>query len=360
LPADIVVIDEASMVDLAMLRAVLEALREDCVLVLVGDAEQLASVGTGSVLLDLVGAMESAGAQDLVRLDHSFRADTTLVPINEAVRRGSLENFRQAWRDAGTARAQWLIVGDQQHLRTRLLAWAARVDAALRAAGAFDTLDGADLRAILGVLRALRQQQLLCALRETGFGAEHVNGVLEDMLRNSNGGASDGDERWYPGRAVMITRNDPPTGLFNGDVGITLRTRNARGEDSLQVWFEASPGAASAGAALPGLRSFNPASLPASEGAFALTVHKSQGSEYQHVAVLLPPDANNPLLSRQMLYTALSRAKASVELWSAEASLEKAVGTIAARSSRLGERLRESADTGQRVANRSPPIPRGA
>src|SRR5690606_23541689 len=89
-PADIVIVDEASMVDLAMLRNLLDALREDSALILVGDADQLTSVGTGSVLLDLVGAMERGGASDLVRLSHSFRADQSLVPVNEAVRIGDV------------------------------------------------------------------------------------------------------------------------------------------------------------------------------------------------------------------------------------------------------------------------------
>src|SRR3546814_5943073 len=136
----------------------------------------------------------------------------------------------------------------------------------------------------------------------------------------------------------MIVRNDPASGLFNGDFGLCLLTTDNSGRQSLQVWFEAATGEASSADPAP-LRSYHPGSLPAHETAFALTVHKSQGSEYHHVAVLLPPDADNALLSRQMLYTALSRARQSLELWGTRASLRRAVTTALARDAQLTRRL---------------------
>jgi exodeoxyribonuclease V alpha subunit len=337
IPADIVVVDEASMVDLAMLRALLEALHDDAVLVLVGDADQLTSVGTGSVLLDVVTAIEADRGEDLVRLHHSFRADTALVPINEAIRKGDLTAFNAAWQ-AVEGRAVRHEVATRDDLRKRLKPWCDDLRATLKAAGAFGSIADNDLAAIRRVLDALKQQQLLCARREGEFGAEQVNDAIELSLRRKIPKYE--NETWYPGRAVMITRNDYAYDLFNGDVGICLKI----GEGPSQVWFEGSPVEGPPDQALsapPPLRSFVPDNLPAHQGAFATTVHKSQGSEYERVAVLLPPDKDNAVLSRQLLYTALTRAKAKAELWGTEEVLQATLAASIERSAALRQRLKE-------------------
>ncbi len=328
LPADIVVVDEASMVDLAMLRALLEALHEDAILLLVGDADQLTSVGTGSVLMDVVQAMEDAGAGDLVRLRHCFRADTRLVPINEAVREGNVPAFEAAWQAAQAAgRAERHPMATRKDLRERLHAWCKRLQVTLSGAGAFDEIARNDEVAIHRCLAALRQQQLLCALREGEFGAVQANQVIEQALQGRDDDADLAGQSWYPGRAVIITRNDPAAGLFNGDMGLCLLLSDSASPPQLQVVFEGAPDQAQPVDGVQPLRMFDPNTLPANEAAFALTIHKSQGSEYDRVAVLLPPDADNPSLSRQLLYTALSRARRAVELWADAASLTKALQT---------------------------------
>ena len=266
LPTDIVVVDEASMVDLALLRALLEALRADAALILVGDADQLTSVGTGSVLLDLVGVMEAERAPDLVRLSHSFRADQSLLPINEAIRRGDAAAFGAAWQAAGS-KALRREVATTHDLRDALARWSTALATTLHAAGAFDTVSKTDQPGVLRALDALRQRQLLCALREGEFGAEAANAVIERRLKSRAGLAADVD--WYPGRAVMIARNDYTVGLFNGDVGLCLRDE----EGNLAVWFEVTVqgGAATQGETLAaattraGRRavSFAPGGLPA-------------------------------------------------------------------------------------------------
>jgi exodeoxyribonuclease V alpha subunit len=134
-------------------------------------------------------------------------------------------------------------------------------------------------------------------------------------------------EAWYHGRPVIVTRNDYARGLFNGDVGIALD----RG-DGLRVWFDAGDSS--------GPRSFSPRALPAHETAWAITIHRSQGSEYDRVAVLLPPDAQHRILSRELVYTAVSRARAGATLWSSADSLRAAVAQPVMRRSGLGERLR--------------------
>jgi exodeoxyribonuclease V alpha subunit len=342
-PADIVIVDEASMVDLAMLRNLLDALREDAALILVGDADQLTSVGTGSVLLDLVGAMEAEHAPDLVRLSHSFRADQSLVPINEAIRRGDADAFAAAWRAAGD-KALRRPLADAQDLARALARWSTALAATLQEAGALDVVAKADQRGVLAALDALRQRQLLCALREGEFGAATANAIIERRLKGRLGVAP--DDEWYPGRAVMITRNDYTAGLFNGDVGLCLRDENG----NLAIWFEVTvQGAAAidgetlaAGAAHHAGRravSFAPAGLPEHQGAFAVTIHKSQGSEYDHVAVLLPPDPQHRILSRQLLYTGMSRARQGLELWAADAACDTALATPVRRASGLAARI---------------------
>ncbi|MFA7488054.1 MAG: exodeoxyribonuclease V subunit alpha [Lysobacteraceae bacterium] len=351
LPADIVVVDEASMLDLGLLRALLDALREDAVLVLVGDADQLTSVGTGSIMMDIVRALETDPRGDLVRLAHCFRADITLVPINEAVRRGDAEAFDTAVAAAAshTARngrpaARMCHVHDVAALRRRLASWSRSLQQVLADVDITTPLT-ADDPALLPRLEALGRQQLLCALREGLFGALQANALIAARLRQWDALSVWAGRDWYPGRAVIITRNDPAARLYNGDVGICVPVLNNNGDTLLRVAFERPPDVAMHASehtdAPPPLRLFDPYTLPPHEDAFALTVHKSQGSEYDHVAVLLPPDPDSPLLVRQTLYTALSRARQSLELWSVPASTAQALATPLLRHGRLAERVVE-------------------
>ncbi|MEO7200546.1 MAG: exodeoxyribonuclease V subunit alpha, partial [Dokdonella sp.] len=335
--ADVLVIDEASMVDLGMLRALLDATPAHAGLIVVGDADQLTSVGAGSVLMDLVAALEAQQAPELVRLQHSFRAERHLVPINEAVNLGHAAALDAALI-AAKDDARRVAVTDVSGLRSELRRWSRQlaelpIRPVLQAIRTSDdeatqqAVSAANTEAALSALRALATQQLLCALREDSFGAVAANAVIEAELRRR---WSVADSGWYAGRAVMVTRNDYAAGLFNGDVGICLADETGR----MQVWFETTlaDGRASA-------RSFAPGSLPTHDGAFAVTIHKSQGSEYTRAAVLLPPDPEHRILSRQLLYTGLSRAKVSVELWatpeSVRAALEQPVKRIGGLASRL-------------------------
>ncbi|MFA7443610.1 MAG: ATP-binding domain-containing protein, partial [Lysobacteraceae bacterium] len=172
---------------------------------------------------------------------------------------------------------------------------------------------------------------------EGPFGALQAAASIAARLRTWEALAPWTGRHWYPGRAVIITRNDPVARLYNGDVGLCVRVAGAHGEPVLQVAFERLPDAEAQDAAA--VRLFDPYTLPAHEDAFALTVHKSQGSEYDHVAVLLPPDPESPLLVRQTLYTGLSRARRSLELWSTPASTERALSTPLARHGRLAQRI---------------------
>ena len=326
--ADIVVVDEASMADLTLLRFLLDALRPEAALILLGDADQLTSVDTGSVLLDLVSALEKRKAQNLVRLTESFRAAPALSAINIAILRGEVPRFHAAWRQAemqGQATPRTAVVAIDD-LEQRVRQWTGLFLPWLEQCR--------DLRCseqdAWTYLRKLRQHQLLCALRRGFYGAMAVNSIIERSIKSHLGVAQ--SAVWYPGRAVMVVRNDAGhTNLFNGDVGLCLR--DERGV--LKVWFERVLQEPS------GQRTahFAPGNLPAHQGAFAITIHKSQGSEYDHVAVLLPPKKDNPILSRQLLYTGISRARYKVELWASDEVICQAISTPVARKGRLETRL---------------------
>lgn len=321
--ADVVVVDEASMIDLAMLRALLDALREDAALILVGDADQLASVGAGAVLTDLVAALEADPRDDLVRLHHVFRSQHALAAIHQSVRSGDVTAFRAAWQAAGDA-AIHHRVADVPTLARRIDAWSQSLLAT--AAPPHSDGDSAHVTAaVSAALRTLTQRQLLCALHEGPFGALAVAARIDRHLRRARGG--DDDSPWYHGRAILILHNDYRAQLFNGDVGLCLH--DATGMP--RVWFAASDGS---------VRAVAIEQLPPHESAWAITIHKSQGSEYDHVAVLLPPSPDNPILSRELLYTALSRARTRVELWSSEEATAAALNRSTTRAGGLAARLR--------------------
>ncbi|HEV2541018.1 MAG TPA: exodeoxyribonuclease V subunit alpha [Frateuria sp.] len=335
--ADIVVVDEASMIDLALLRALLEAVRPDATLVLVGDADQLTSVAAGSVLMDVVAVMEAERAPDIVRLEHSFRAGQQLVPVNRAVRAGDAGAFREAVAHAG-GHAHWTAVDEAARLRRELGQWTEElaclpIRPVLPAHRAEPEEAGSEhSKLALQALHALARRQLLCALREDGFGALALNDWIGQRLKQAWDVPE--DRVWYPGRAVLVTRNDYATRLYNGDVGLCL----ADASGALRVWFETTDADGQ-----PAARSFAPGTLPAHEGAFAITIHKSQGSEYDTVAVLLPPDPESRILSRQLLYTGLSRARRTALLWSSEAALEAALARPVRRAGGLSDRLTDGA-----------------
>jgi exodeoxyribonuclease V alpha subunit len=342
LPADIVIADEASMIDLAMMRRLFDALRPDAVLILLGDPAQLYAVEAGSVLGDIVGSVpENRVPQALAKhlsaalgtapraldappplagqvltLEHSFRAGKDLQSALDALRSGDGEWVERILvADGGDP--DWMRCDDEAQLRANIAAWLAAHESM------FARLMRPDIEPA-EALRVLREAQILCALRDGPFGAEGVNARVTRRLAARFG--FDAGEAWYHGRPVIVTRNDYARGLFNGDVGIALD----RG-DGLRVWFDAGDAS--------GPRSFSPRALPAHETAWAITIHRSQGSEYDRVAVLLPPDAQHRILSRELVYTAVSRARAGATLWSSADSLRAAVTQPVMRRSGLGERL---------------------
>jgi exodeoxyribonuclease V alpha subunit len=357
LPFDVVIVDEASMLDLSLANKLMDALPDEARLVLLGDADQLASVETGAVFAELAAlegrSSESAAVLarvcDLPLVPTSDAMQSASRPLGDAVVRlrksfryqdsGDIGRLADAVREANVAGVAELLsnpaLADQRHLigpemtaealGAKLLPHFSALLQALRQA-----------RPPSEVLATLSRYTVLCGLRRGPLGALRMNQVLARLvaleLHQERPGV------WFAGRVVMVTSNDPMLGLYNGDVGIALPTG-----EGLMVHF----------ASQDTLRSVAPARLANCETAFALTVHKSQGSEFDAVDVVLPP-SGSPLNCRELLYTAVTRARSRVGLWSDATALEEAVLNSTQRDSALGERIARHAINREDVPKASP------
>jgi exodeoxyribonuclease V alpha subunit len=274
LPHDVIVVDETSMVSLTMMARLMEAVRSDCRLVLVGDPHQLASVEAGAVLADLVDGLARREPASVASLRTSHRFGRQINDLAEAVRRDLPEQALEILA-AGGDHLELLHPDDPTtlaSLRARLVAHAL----ALRAAAASG--DPAHAVAVLD------QHRLLCAHRDGPWGVGHWNRAVERGLADHTGlpiGGGWGQE-WYAGRPLLLTSNDYGLELFNGDTGVVV----ADGD-----------GVRAAIATPHGPRLLATSRLTDVETLHAMTVHKSQGSQASEVTVLLPPDAS-PLLTR--------------------------------------------------------------
>ncbi len=338
LPLDLLVVDEASMIDLALIAKLVDALPKNARLVLLGDKDQLASVEAGSVLGDICSGKDNNGfseefaarlarggfvglptgiggslADSIVLLEKSYRFDTA----------GSIGKLAQAV-NAGDSEATTAILRDREHGDLALHGWQeegslAQLKETARAGFAAYLAATNPQEA----LTAFNRFRILCAHRRGRFGVEGMNEWVEGVLAEA--GLISRDSYWYRGRPVMITRNHPVLHLYNGDIGITMSDESGR----LRVFFAGADG---------GVRSFAPARIPEHETAFAVTVHKSQGSEFESVALLLP-EKPSPVLSRELVYTAITRAKKRFSLWGDEPILRAAIAKRVSRASGLRELL---------------------
>jgi exodeoxyribonuclease V alpha subunit len=349
LPHDVIIVDETSMVSLWLMARLTEAIRADARLVLVGDPQQLASVEAGAILADVVGppvppspeppgrhqglshqreAPGGSGRFDVdncisvLRTNHRFH--DTLATLADAVRSGDEEATFSALR-AGDPGVVWVAVdvhaGEQppEILRNAVTSAASHlVEAAL---------SGNHRRA----LEALDHSRLLCAHRLGPAGVADWNSRVEAWLAAEVPGFVP-EGAWFVGRPVIITANDYSLGLFNGDMGVTVPCRTGPEADKLGVLFERAGG--------PFVVS--PSRLQAIATAYAMTVHRSQGSEAEEVVVLLPPPTSR-ILTRELLYTAVTRARRRLVLVGTAEPIIAALGRPVARASGLSERLRSRA-----------------
>jgi exodeoxyribonuclease V alpha subunit len=314
LPHDAVIVDEASMLSLTLMARLLEALRPDARLVLVGDPDQLASVEAGSVLADLVGA-GGFGDAAAVRLTGVHRYGAGIAAVADAVRSGDADAVVEALA-AGADGVTWIAADIAEATSTNELALVRdRVVAAARAVA--EAAQAGDAGAALA---ALAQVRLLCAHRRGPYGVAHWLREVESWIAAGSGSAT----RHAIGRPLLVTENDYGLQLFNGDVGVVVAGADGR---PVAVFKREAK-----------LLEVPPAQLDAVEAAYAMTVHKCQGSQFGTAIVVLPPPGSR-LLTRELLYTAVTRPRAELMVVGTEASIRAAVARPAARASGLRERL---------------------
>jgi exodeoxyribonuclease V alpha subunit len=345
LPADVVVIDEASMVDLPLMCKLVEAVAPAARLLLLGDRDQLASVDAGDVLAALCDAAgdghafapdvaraaaaligapvperdeRDASVRDSVLTGHrielvrSYRQDAglDLAPLAAAVRDGDADAALAGLRAQRYAGVHWHVDGERM-----LPAWLHRhaLPGFRAIAAAADPTEA---------LRCARKLRILTALRQGPVGNESINALIAGALQPGAG------DPFFHGRLLIVTENSYRQGLFNGDTGVVFR---APGDGGVAVWFETGDG----------LRAWTPSQLPAHASAWALTVHKAQGSEFDRVLLALP-DSDARVLGRELLYTGITRCRSALELWVREDVLRIAIERRGQRDSGLSTRFTPS------------------
>ncbi len=309
LPHDVVVVDESSMVSLTQMARLLEAVRPDARLVLVGDPHQLSSVEAGAVLSDVVRGFQDRPDSPVAGLRTAHRFGDEIRALAEALRTGDADGAL-AVLAAGHHAVEWIDEADPA-ARVRTTALAAAL--AVRDAAEHGDVDGA--------LAALDRHRLLCAHRDGPFGVRHWNRRIEHWLTAETGDPL--HARAYVGRPLLVTANDHQLGVYNGDAGVVVLTPS---------------GPRAVIAASDGPRDLAPSRLGDVETMHAMTIHKSQGSQADVVTVLLP-DEESRLLSRELFYTAVTRARTQVRVVGSEASIRAAIGRRAQRASGLAVRL---------------------
>ncbi len=339
--ADIVVVDEASMVDIALMRRLLDALSPEARLVLVGDEHQLASVEAGAVLADACAGASHQGwsveHRDAVR--ESFDLALPGEPVPQATRVSDcVVHLTRSYRfdpDRGVGRLARAIVEGDADTALAVLRDSDTPEAGIVEEGPDESyFDAAVLKGFRPFceaqepklrMRALTRFRVLCAHRRGPRGVETLNGRIANLLQERRllvPGAGR-THLYYPGRPLLITKNDAATRLFNGDIGVIETTQ---------------AGLRAAFAAEDGLRYIPPARLPEHESVYAMSIHKSQGSEVDSALVVMP-EADSPLCTRELLYTAVTRVKRRVAVLGDEAAVRAAIERRVSRASGLARRL---------------------
>lgn len=304
LACDLLIVDEASMIDLPMMQRLLDAIPSRATLLLLGDKDQLASVEAGSVLADICRLFEHDACVRRLTESHRYQHSPEIAELAIALNAGNVPamHTNQSVREhrlpaERTGEPAWLASALQGY------AWI-----------------GEALQKQLPAEEILAQQtqfQLLCALREGPYGVQGINNTIARALGQK-------PDSGYPGQPVMVMQNDHDRKLYNGDVGMVLDYQGSK-KACFLVNGE--------------VRAISLAQMPAYETCYAMTVHKSQGSEYEHVMIVLPEDAGavaaNPVLTRELAYTAVTRARSRIDLWAGEAVLQAAAAKRTQRMSGL-------------------------
>jgi exodeoxyribonuclease V alpha subunit len=351
LSADVVVVDEASMVDMALMSKLIQAVAPDARLLLVGDKDQLASVEAGSVLGDIcdrqvihgfskaflkkIAKFSGYNAGDIFRVsegtpglqdcicvlkkNYRFSDHSGIGGICQAINLGDAEATLALLKNPSENAVEW----NEFHSPGSLSRELGQI-----------IIDGyrkyLTIKDPVLAMDAFNEFKILCALKIGPFGVNAVNRLAEQILTREKliPSGRRGSHPWYRGRPIMITRNDYNLGLFNGDVGITLPDPDTS-DSTLHVYFPEASG---------GVKRFLPHRLPEHETVYAMTVHKSQGSEFNYVVLILP-DKDYPLMTRELIYTGVTRARKKVSIWGTESILATAIARKIERTSGLRDGL---------------------
>ncbi|MCL1144709.1 exodeoxyribonuclease V subunit alpha [Shewanella marinintestina] len=372
---DLLVIDEASMVDLPMMHKVLSALPEHASLILLGDQDQLASVEAGAVLADICAGLKQISkttaqsrwqmrysqtqAEKLSQLtnstlaefthpnpkigdslcmlmhSHRFQGDAGIGQLALAVNQSNLQRVAEVWQH-GYQELRWIehsLLNQQSHATSNaglesLLAQSVELYGiyltAVNQAVSQGSLDAE------AVINSFNQYRILCAMRAGEYGVDGINQSVTSALAAS--GLIKPEQEFYAGRPIIIQSNDYNLGLFNGDIGLILPDPQSQSGRLMAHFIQAD------GSLLKVL----PARLPSHETCYAMTVHKSQGSEFSHVSLVLPirPSvAQQQLLSKELIYTAITRAKHHFTCLGSQKVFEHASTCLTQRASGLAQRL---------------------
>jgi len=343
LPYDVVVVDECSMVSLTLMSRLLEAVRPGARLVLVGDSDQLASVEAGAVLGDLVHRPPVSGAtvpqglstvdggsgssdgnsedelrNGVVRLRHRFRFGNEISSLADAVNDDDSSRVLELLRQGGE-HVSFVESDGTEHPRSAEVE-ALRGDVVEAARGLYASASTGDAAPALA---ALGSHRLLCAHRRGPYGVAWWTREIERWLAAADAVADPSQGEWYVGRPLLVTSNDPDVDLYNGDTGVVV-DHPQRGAIAA---FSRGAGPVLVGTSR----------LPAVQTVHAMTIHKAQGSQFRCVSVLLPPP-ESPLLTRELFYTAITRAEHHVRVIGSAASVRRAVGRAVMRASGLRQR----------------------
>ena len=336
LPHDLIVVDEMSMVSLTMMARLLDALRPEARLVMVGDPDQLSSVEAGAVLadiarapgqpsVDLGGQLSALGLipqhsqgpiHGVVQLTHTWRFGGAIDQLAKAIRASDPDAVVDVLRSG----ASDVVFADVDVEPVRAAGLEPLAEQVRRSGVA--TRKAAIVGDVPGALAALDRHRLLCAHRRGPFGVARWSSEVERWLSETEPGYAE-DGEWYLGRPLLVTANDYELGLFNGDTGVVVDTPDG-------------PRVAFATGTQPTL--FAPVRLDAVQTVHAMTVHRAQGSQFDCVSFIVPPP-DSPLLTRELLYTAVTRATQRVQVFGSEEAIRRAVLRPANRASGLRSRL---------------------
>ncbi|WP_286232494.1 exodeoxyribonuclease V subunit alpha [Thalassotalea sediminis] len=314
LAIDVLLIDEVSMVDLPMMSRVLRALPQTCRVIMLGDAQQLPSVAAGSLLTDLAPLFSASYSQQNVDYLSSVTGFSSLpkhkttfidhVTYLTYSRRfagdGGIGQLAKAVI-AGQSEQSWRFIQQQDIQQSSELSYFTHEQIAILYKQAVDYYaQVAQCCSIEEAFKALSQFRILTAMRVGPLGVNEINQTIDERIRNTLPQQQAFAEH-YHGKPIMITTNDYGLGLYNGDIGIMWPNSNGQ----LVAFFEAEAGE---------FKQFIPSRLPTYEAVYAMTIHKTQGSEFTNVVLVLPEVADNQLLSRELIYTGITRAKKHLSL----------------------------------------------